>query len=139
LIQNEINTVHVLDFSQALRDDVKYQDITYYKWDRHESICSKQNVQIDIDKALSEMENLDWTFSHNHIGFKNRHTNETIQFIKLDSSKWYVENLIDPGKWNGYLWYSESNSEHMYEMTRLFFEEVPWAHVLHWKLKRIRQ
>lgn len=128
-----------IDFAQAMRVDAKYQDIIYYKWDRHESVHSSQNKKISYHQAVSEMEKLDWEFVHNHFGLVNKHTNETIQFVRLGKDRWYVENLIEPGtKWNGYLWYSQADSKSLYEMVRLFLEEIPWSHILQWKLKRVK-
>jgi hypothetical protein len=119
--------------------DVKYQDITYYKWDRNESVCSKDHIHADFLKAMAEMEKLDWTFSHNHIGFVNNRTGGCVQFVRLAEDLWYAENLINHGKnWDGYFWKTEADSNKVSDMMRLFFEEVPWFGMLNWKLGRSR-
>jgi len=121
----------------SVAHDVKYQDIIYYKWDRNETVPSKDHVHIDFLKAMSEMENLDWTFQNNHIGFVNNRTNECVQFIRLEENLWYVENLINHGKgWEGYFWKSEADNKTVSAMMRLFFEEMRWFGILNWKLGR---
>jgi len=119
--------------------DVKYQDITYYKWDRNESVCSKNHTHIDFLKAMAEMEKLDWTFSQNHIGFVNNRTGECVQFVRLAEDLWYAENLINHGKsWEGYFWKTEADSKKVAAVMRLFFEEMPWFGMLNWKIGRSR-
>lgn len=117
--------------------DTKHQQIIYYKWDRNEAVCSKDNTPIDLQKAISEIRGLDWTYSQNHLGFRNILTNETVQFVRLEQDKWYLESLIRPGvKWEGYAWVSEANTESVVELVKLFFEEMPWLYVVDWKLEK---
>lgn len=125
---------------QLVEEDVQYLHIIYYKWDRHESISSSQNIHIDYVDAVSEMEKLDWTFAHNHIGFINKRKSITIQFVKLDSNKWYVEELISSGiTWDGFVWYAETDSGHLYDMLWRFYHEEPFAMaVTGWKTKQVR-
>lgn len=119
--------------------DVKYQDIIYYKWNRNETVLSKVHTHIDFLKAMSEMENLDWTFQNNHIGFVNNRTNECVQFVRLAENLWYVENVIYNGtEWEGYFWKSEADNKTVSAMMRLFFEEMSWFGILNWKLGRDR-
>ena len=119
--------------------DLKHQDITYYKWDRDESVCSQDHIHIDFLKAMSEMEKLDWTFPSNHIGFVNNRTNECVQFVRLAENLWYAENLINRGHdWDGYFWKSEADNKTVSAMMRLFFEEMRWFGILSWKLRRTR-
>lgn len=136
---NEIQIVDsVFSEKQDMVQDVKYQDINYYKWDRDEAVCSRDRVHIDFLKAMSEMSKLDWTFSHNHIGFKNNRTNEVVQFIRLGKNKWHAENLVNPGKeWKGLVWTAKSDTNTVSKMMKLFFEEDSWFNILDWKLKRI--
>lgn len=126
---------------QSVTEDVKYLHIIYYKWDRHESISSSQNMHIDYVNAISEMENLDWTFVYNHIGFVNKRKAITIQFVKLDSEKWYVEELINSGvTWDGYVWYAETDNSHLYDLLWWFYHEEPFAMAVPgWKVKRVEQ
>jgi len=136
---NEIQLVDsVFSEKQDVVQDVKYQDITYYKWDKDEAVCSRDHIHIDFLNAMSEMSKLDWTFSHNHIGFKNNRTNEVVQFIRLGKNKWHVENLVNHGvDWKGYVWTAKSDNTTMSYMMKLFFEEGSWFEMLNWNLKKV--
>lgn len=125
---------------QSSVQDVEYLHIIYYKWDRRESISSDQNVSIDYVTAISEMEKLDWTFKHNHIGFVNKRKSITIQFVKLDVDKWYVEELINPRiPWDGYVWYAKADNSHLYDMLWRFYHEEPFAQAVPgWQVKQTR-
>ena len=57
---------------QDMKQDIKYQNIIYYKYDGHESITSKDNIKIDFSKAVIEMEKIDWNVEYHHIGFVNK-------------------------------------------------------------------
>jgi hypothetical protein len=126
---------------QSVAQDVEYLHIIYFKWDRHESVSSNQNVSIDYVTAISEMEKLDWTFTQNHIGFTNKRKWITLQFVKLDTDKWYVEELINSGvTWDGYLWYAETDSKHLYDMLWRFYHEEPFAMAVPgWKTKNVNR
>ncbi len=140
----EDNTKSILD-KKAL-ENTKYQHITYYKYNRNESIGNNYDnngnrltISIDFLKAMSEMESIDWTFSENFIGFENETKRECVQFIRLNKDRWYVENIINVGKdWEGYYWISESYNKTISDMMKLFFEEMPWFGMLEWKLLRVR-
>lgn len=136
---NEIQLVDsVISEKQDTVQDVKYQDITYYKWDRDEAVCSRDHIRIDFLKAMSEMSKLDWTFGHNHIGFKNNRTNEVVQFVRLGKDQWHVENLVNHGTvWKGYIWTSKSDNKTISYMMKLFFAESLWFDILDWKLKQV--
>lgn len=126
--------------SEDMQTDVKYQDIIYYKWDRKEAISSDHEKRIDYQKAASEMEKLDWSFVHNHIGFVNKRKAITIQFVRLGENKWYAENIImQQGRWTGCVWHCNADNKTITHMTRLFFEEDPkWFDSLSWKFKRVQ-
>ena len=115
----------------------KYQDITYFKYDRNEVVKSEENKHIDFMKAMSEMESLDWQYDGNYIGFANNRINEVLQFIRLEKNKWYAEVPINPGKlWDGYYWSSYHDNKTISEILRLFFEEMPWFGMIQWKMRR---
>lgn len=142
LDKNKLGSEIQAPMTQQLTDqDVEYLHIIYFKWDRHESVSSNQNISIDYVTAISEMEKLDWTFEHNHIGFTNKRKLITIQFVKLDSGKWYVEELINSGiTWDGYLWYAETDNKHLYDMLWRFYHEEPFAEAVSgWKTKQVRR
>ena len=124
---------------QEIEPGVKYQDITYYMYDKSKTVDSKDHIHIDFLKAMSEMYSLDWKFEKNYIGFANKRTEETVQFIRQGQDKWYAEVLIGSGKnWDGYTWSCYSKSKPIMDMLRLFFEEVTWFGMLSWKMRRFK-
>ena len=141
IVNPKIKTICV-EIPQTLEDqndlqNTKYQDIIYYKYDRDELVESSNNVHIDFFKAMSEMEKLDWNYKYKYIGFENKKTAETLQFIRLDQNRWYADVPIHWGvKWDGYYWSAYSDTEIIVEMVKLFFEEMPWFGMLEWKMRR---
>ena len=132
VVTNELNI-------QEQEIGIKFQDILYYMQNIDKIIQSKDNIPIDFLKAMSEMENLDYTYEYNYIGFKNQRTNECVQFIRQGHDKWYAEVPIMHGKgWDGYAWCSYSDSKTIVNMMRLFFEEVLWFGMLSWKMRRFK-
>ena len=124
---------------QNLEQNIKYQNITYYKQNGSKTVESEDMVHIDFIKAMSEMENLNWN-EFNHIGFENHRTNENVQFIRKGKNNWYADvPIIIDGKWDGYCWGAYSDNKTISNMMRLFFEEVEWVGMLSWKLWRIKQ
>ncbi len=124
---------------QEIESDVKYQDITYHMYDKSKTVDSKDHIHIDFLKAMSEMSGLDWNYEKNYIGFINKRTTETVQFIRQGQDKWYAEVLIHSGKnWDGYTWSCYSESRPISDMMRLFFEETSWMGTLSWKMRRFK-
>ncbi len=124
---------------QNLVQDIKYQNITYYKQNCSKIVKSEDVVHIDFIKAMSEMENLNWN-EFNHIGFVNHRTNENVQFIRKGKNNWYAEVPIDGGlDWRGYYWGAYSDNKTISNMMRLFFEETEWFGMLRWKFRRYYQ
>ena len=121
------------------KSDVKYQDITYYMQNPNKVVETKDNIPIDFLKATSEMNDLDWNYEWNYIGFANNRKSECVQFIRQGEKKWYAEVPIRSGKgWDGYSWCGYSDIETITNMMRLFFEEVPWFGMLSWKMRRFK-
>ena len=119
--------------------DVKYQNITYYMQNPTKVVKSKDNISIDFLKATSEMNDLDWNYERNYIGFTNNKKSECVQFIRQGEKKWYAEVPIKSGKgWDGYAWCGYSDTETITNMLRLFFEEVSWFGMLSWKMRRFK-
>jgi len=128
---------NISDNDQTTIQDVKYQDITYYKDDGRVAINPQENVPIDFLKAMNEMEKLDWRYEYNFVGFENQKNRSIVQFIRQGKDKWYCEIPIRVnGKWDGYCWAAYSDSKTVTNMLRLFFEEVSWSGMLSWKMRR---
>jgi hypothetical protein len=119
--------------------DVKFQNIIYYMNNNVKKVSQKQNMQIDFIKAVNEMNELDWNYENNFIGFDNLSKHECVQFIRQGQDKWYAEVPIKHGmKWDGYAWCSYTDSKTVTNLLRLFFEEVPWFGMLSWKMRRFK-
>jgi len=126
--------------SQYTIPDIKYQDITYYKDNDGKIVLGKDKIPIDFIKATSEMNNLDWKYEFNYIGFENQKSNECVQFIRKEQDRWYAEVPIRRDNyWDGYVWCCQSDSKTILSMMRLFFEEVPWFGMLSWKMRRFNK
>ena len=110
---------------QDMKQNIKYQDIIYYKYDGHESITSKDNIKIDFSKAVIEMEKIDWNVEYHHIGFVNKRTNSCLQFVRLDKDEWHADVPIqDERGWIGYIWNCDANTKNVISTLKLFFENL---------------
>jgi hypothetical protein len=119
--------------------DIKHQNIIYYMDNKIKKVSQKEHVQINFLKATSEMNDLDWTYKMNFIGFDNLSKNECVQFIRQGQDKWYVEvPILKNGKWQGYAWAGYSDSITVTNLLRLFFEEIPWFGMISWKMRRYK-
>ena len=140
--QKQITIQELLDKISEKQEsvvNVKFQNIIYYMNNNVKKISQKQNVQIDFIKAVNEMNELDWNYEENFIGFDNLSKHECVQFIRQGDDKWYAEVPIKHGmKWDGYAWCSYTDSKTVTNLLRLFFEEVPWFGMLSWKMRRFK-
>ena len=131
---NEMKTRVIVN--QESVQDVKYQNIIYFKNNRHEYISGLKQLPIDFLKATSEMKTLDYTFSRNFIGFSRQ--DNTVLLRRKSETKWSAEVPIFEGdKWTGFGWFAYSDTNTISDMLRLFFEEVSWFGMLSWKMGRI--
>jgi len=119
------------------KTDIKFQNIIYYYWDGKKSVEQNQQVRIDFLGAISKIENLDYKFERNFIGFQNCSTGEYVQFVRLGNDWWYADVPIkDQDNWEGYLWAGYGNTQSITDMLKLFFEEMSWFDSLSWKMRR---
>ena len=119
------------------KTDIKFQNIIYYYWDGKKSVEQNQQVRIDFLGAISKIENLDYKFERNFIGFQNCSTGEYVQFVRLGNDWWYADVPIkDQDNWEGYLWAGYGDTKSITDMLKLFFEEVPWFDSISWKMRR---
>ena len=131
ILEQEMNTRTIPQ--QKSIQDAKHQDIIYYKDNSDEFISGLEFRSIDFLKAMSEMENMDWTYSKNFIGF-SKTGDDAILFRRKSESKWSAQIPIFEGeKWTGFYWIAYSDSNTISDMLRLFFENVPWFGMLSWK------
>ena len=122
-------------------EDVKYQDIIYYKYDGRENIKSNDNIHIDFLRAMSEMKNMPSCVNsndHYFIGFDNKKMGDIIQFIRLNENKWYADVPIRAGlDWDGYYWGCKIDTETLASILCLFFEEAGWFRMMDgWTMRR---
>ena len=61
--------------------DIKFQNIIYYYWDGKKLVKQNQHVQIDFLGAVNEMDNLDYRFECNFIGFQNCSTGQYLSYF----------------------------------------------------------
>lgn len=125
--------------SQKLKQKVSIYDpkFTYYRNNGHHSVSGKP---VDFLKAIDEMIRLDWNYKSNYLGIDNRKSGQTIQFVRLEKDKWYVEVLLKAkGKWTGYVIWSYSDYEQIEFMLDLFFLELEWDDVMEWEFKEVKK
>lgn len=113
--------------------EIKYQDIIYYKEDRYESISPFEERPADFLLAMSEMEKLDYTFDKNSIGFSKRY-GDAILFYRQTESLWDIEvPIFHESKWSRNIWVTSSDSKSVSDMVRSFFEDAQWFEMMSWR------
>ena len=119
---------------QESLQDIKYQDIIYYKNNSDEYVSGMDLRPIEFLSAMSEMEQMDWKFSKNYIGFSKK-GDDSLLFRRKNHTKWSAEvPIFDGEKWTGYGWFAYSDSKTISDTLRLYFEKVPWFGMLSWKM-----
>ena len=127
------------NITQIQTEKAEFQQIFYYKDDGKNVISPKNKKQIDILKAISEMQKIDWTHKNNFIGFKNYNNNDNVQFIRIKKDEWYCDVPIKiNGKWDKYYWKSFQDSKTVFNVVRLFFEEQKWFESIEWKMNAVK-
>ena len=119
---------------QLTRTEVKYQDIEYCMLNRHKKVFYDAHEKIDFNRAVNELKSLDWTYAKNGISFINNKTDDSIFCHRLGKEKWLVTTPIkSKGVWTGYQWISYPDIDSIINTLKLYFEEIPWFHILSWK------
>ena len=114
--------------------EIKYQDVIYFKNNSDKVISGLEFQSIDFLKAMSEMESMDWNFSPNSIGFSRR-GDDAVLFRRKSQTNWSAEvPIFEDEKWTGFGWFSQSDNSTISNLLRLFFEQVPWFGRLSWKM-----
>lgn len=109
----------------------KYQDIEYCLCNGGRSVYHSERKKTDLQKALYETRNLDWTFSKNGISFINNRTGESVFLRRTSINNWYIDTAIKPEKFTNF-WASNIDGESIQNILELFFEEVDWFGTIRW-------
>ena len=126
-------------FKQETGNDVKYQNITYYKQNGDELVSTDSHIEIDFLKAVSEMEKQNWKLE-NYIGFDNKNTRENVQFIRLQENLWEINVQIpNDGTWVNTDPYQRAfaNNEESIALVKRFFEEIPCTDGMKWEIIKL--
>ena len=116
--------------------DEKYQHITYWKYGKFETVHGLKFTPIDLQKALDETEKLLWEHKES-IGFTNGKNKDAIHIRRKEENLWYAEVPVFTRKeWDGYYWSAFSDTRTIFDVIRLFFEEVEWFGMLDFKMRR---
>ena len=119
--------------------DVKYQDITYYKCDGKVVVKSSDHVRIELSQAVREVMELGYGGYNHFIGFANENTKEVIQFSHYNVDGWYADAPINSGyDWEGYYWGCHTDLKSVLNTVRLFFETGPWFDSLEFTMRRYK-
>lgn len=115
--------------------DVKYQNITYWKYTALETVHGISMTPIDLQKALHEIGGLNQR--GDMIGFTNGKNKDAINFVFNAGDRWYVEvPIFDRPEWDGYFWHAISDTKTVLDITRMFFDELEWFGMLDFKMSR---
>lgn len=116
--------------------DEKYQEITYWKYGKFETVHSLAFTPIDLQKALHEAQKL--LPEHNeNIGFSNGHNKDAIDFTRVGGDDWRVQvPIFTREKWDGYYWRATSDTKCTLDIIRLFFDELEWFGMLDFKMDK---
>ena len=118
---------------QSQDTDIKHQDIEYCMCNRNKIVYYEDHVQVDLQLAITEFKNLDWTYLKNGISFHNNKTDQSLFCHRIKEDSWLAQTPIRiEGIWTGYQWVSYPDTIMIINVIRLYFEEMPWFHTLSW-------
>ena len=121
--------------------DEKYQDITYFKFDKINNVNIKDKF-IDFPKAAIEMRTLSVyaELGSAFIGFTNMRTREILQFLRREDDLWYADIPINSSvNWNKYLWGCTADTKSVLSTLELFFEGASWFDTLPFTMRRSKR
>lgn len=118
--------------SQTPDQKIEFQDIEYSMLNTGKSVSYFEHRQIDLQTALHETKNLDWTFLDNGISIINNKTDDCVFFRRITFDKWYVDTPIRIPRFRGLFWASYIDERTIDVILRLFFEENDWFCAIHW-------
>ena len=70
--------------------DEKYQNITYWKYGKFETVSPGLFISIDLQKALHEAQNLSSEYNES-IGFSNGRNKDAIHFTRRGENEWSAQ------------------------------------------------
>lgn len=111
---------------------IEFQDIEYSMLNTGKAINYFEHKQIDLQTALNETKNLDWTFLDNGVSIINNKTDDCVFFRRVAFDKWYVDTPIRLPRFTGFFWASYIDENTLEAILRLFFEESDWFCATHW-------
>ena len=116
--------------------DEKYQQITYWKYGKFETVSSLSFTPIDLQKAIHETEKILWEYEE-IIGFSNGRNKDAINFTRKEENRWHVEvPVFSKNEWDGYYWQTFSDTKTVLDTIKLFFDELEWFGMLDFKMNR---
>lgn len=118
--------------SQIQNKKIEFQDIEYSMANTGKSVNYFEHRQIDLQTALNETKNLDWTFLDNGISIINNKTDDCIFFRRVALDRWYVDTPIRLPRFAGLFWASYLDENSADTILRLFFEENDWFCATNW-------
>ena len=114
----------------------KYQNITYWKHGKFETVSGLEFIPINVEKAISEAQNLLPEYEEG-IGFTNGRNKDAIHFIRKGKNYWRATvPVFTREKWDGYYYQASSNTKGVMDVIRLFFDELDWFGMLGFKLRQ---
>ncbi len=121
---------------QMQKTDAKYQNITYWKYGKFETVHPLSFTPIDQQKALHETEKILWKYEE-AIGFTNGQNKDAIHFKRTEEDRWHVTvPIFTREAWDGYFWWAVSDTRTVLDMIKLFFEELEWFGMLDFEMNR---
>lgn len=117
---------------QTTDKKIEFQDIEYSMINTGKSVSYFEHKQIDLQTALNETKNLDWTFLDNGISIINNKTDDCIFFRRVALDRWYVDTPIRLPRFAGLVWASYIDENSADAILKLFFEENDWFYATSW-------
>jgi hypothetical protein len=115
-----------------------------YKNNKGIHIDNDTKPPIELNDAITELRNLDINDTNDkenfqYVGFNNRSTNESLQFINNDNKRWYAEiPILVENDWDGYSFKVHATLDEMIKTLESFFKEEPFKELLPWKITRLK-
>lgn len=128
------------DISRAREDvrqetDVKYHDISYWKFGKYETVHPQLFTPIDMQTALEKTKRLLWEYAES-IGFTNSHNKDAVHIVRRGADEWSAEVPImdKDGIWQGYSWHGTADTETILNAVEFFFGELNWFDLIRFEM-----